>query len=1264
MVNTSVVYNFAPPSLRKIKNGFYGTALLVTMASAFPLAAAPVNDNFNNAIEVTGAYARLTGTNIEATKASDDPATIAGNAGGKSVWYKWTSPAYGYCTIDTQNPAVSSPLDTLLGVYTDASGNLNLIAENDNAPGKYRESELTFATDPGITYYLLIDGKKSTFDEVATGNFVFHLSYTAGLPNDNQADAILLYGTVGSVGGFNNGATGQDNDPVESATLGGKSIWWTWTAPASGVYTWDTIGSNFDTLLGIYRGNPGALTSVALSDDEGGSGLSKTTFNATAGTVYKILVDGKGGAVGKIRLNWTLPPPPNDTIENAISISGPSGIISGYNIGATVQTGEPQPSGTAPGVWYKWTAPSTNVFEFKNPAEVGKVRAYNKATLPLDTDDEVGYAFSGYDVKDGIVLSAVQGQTYMFLVSKPQYSTPGAVNLTWDYYNDDFARARLLTGNVAEGLGTNVPATRQPGEPSEVAGNAGNKSIWWKWTASEYGYCTVRTRANNFPLILLGVYTGTLGNLTLQGEDLNSQGDGSIVFNYSQVSFFSTPGTTYYFLVDGPKKDSSSTDHYSGALGLYLDFEPGLPNDDFFEALPLYGSSGTFRGSNHGATKQAGEPATVGNNTGGASVWWTWKAPATGKYTWDTFGSGFNTVMGIYSLDSSGLTSIAENDDSGGVQSLVTFNGIKDREYKILVGGFNGASGKLQLNWKIDPPANDNLTNALTMTGTSGIVSGHNIGATLETNEPTNLDTKRIQGSIWWQWTAPSTETYELNLLHGDVGVIGIYTGTAYPLTLQKAIKDEAPTTFDAVAGVTYKIMLDANNWRPDAEPVTGEFILSWKPVNAIPSNDNFANATIISDKNGWAAGDNRGATRQTGEPATIGELNSVGSKSVWWKWTAPETGDYAFGVNAYTFHTRFNPLLAVAKDSLASLEIIAENENSPVQIDDITYDSYVAFHATAGTTYYILVDGSPTPDASFYKAAGVFKLEWEKIELPPNDNFANAIALNGGTGRVNGDTTRATAESTDPELGDDDILKSSVWWKWTAPTSGKVIFDTRLSGSSTHMAIYTGSQENLTLIGKNEDAFYGGPVTFDAVAGRQYFILVIGETDEYRGPVTLEWTNAFPPNDDFANARNISGSFGTSTVNNALATMEPAELTEIDGEASDRSVWWKWTSPGDGSVIFDAGQSNFHAALTLYKGTSMATAELLAATSNAAAPIEGTPQIRRTAVRTGDVLLIAIRSTAKEYDPPQYGNAVLSWTTTIGGGPAPTAADSWELYE
>jgi hypothetical protein len=117
-------------------------------------------------------------------------------------------------------------------------------------------------------------------------------------PNDAFASRITITGTPATVTGSNVGASRETGEPMAALDVGannagGKSVWWTWTAPTNGTVTVDTIGSSFDTLLGVYTGSSVShLASLGGNDDGAGNGLSRVTFTATAGTSYQFQVDG------------------------------------------------------------------------------------------------------------------------------------------------------------------------------------------------------------------------------------------------------------------------------------------------------------------------------------------------------------------------------------------------------------------------------------------------------------------------------------------------------------------------------------------------------------------------------------------------------------------------------------------------------------------------------------------------------------------------------------------------------------------------------------------------------------------------------------------------------------------------------------------------------------------------------------------------------------------------------------------------------------
>ena len=86
-----------------------------------------------------------------------------------------------------------------------------------------------------------------------------------------------------------------------------NSVWYQWHADTSGSVTISTLGSDFDTTLVVYTGTSlDSLILVAANNDYWGS-QSQVTFSASAGIVYRIVVDGYSNAVGNICLGFSFP---------------------------------------------------------------------------------------------------------------------------------------------------------------------------------------------------------------------------------------------------------------------------------------------------------------------------------------------------------------------------------------------------------------------------------------------------------------------------------------------------------------------------------------------------------------------------------------------------------------------------------------------------------------------------------------------------------------------------------------------------------------------------------------------------------------------------------------------------------------------------------------------------------------------------------------------------------------------------------------------
>ena len=158
--------------------------------------------------------------------------------------------------------------------------------------------------------------------------------------NDNFADAITLSGKAGSVEGSNIGATSETME--DGLGLGTATVWWKWTAPYSAIMEFDTWGSDFDTMLGVYILDDGSLTKVAFNDDDeyedGEYGESRVRFNANAGTTYYIGVSGYSDNQGDILLNWdSLPEFECSVSDGGVTITEYTGSGSEVVIPATIE---------------------------------------------------------------------------------------------------------------------------------------------------------------------------------------------------------------------------------------------------------------------------------------------------------------------------------------------------------------------------------------------------------------------------------------------------------------------------------------------------------------------------------------------------------------------------------------------------------------------------------------------------------------------------------------------------------------------------------------------------------------------------------------------------------------------------------------------------------------------------------------------------------------------------------------------------------------
>jgi lysophospholipase L1-like esterase len=1171
---------------------------------ARPTASASVaNDAFSAAEEISGALPRFaSGANDGATKQAGEP-NHAGDSGGASLWYSWTPASNGPVTISTCS---ADSLDTLLGVYTgSAVGQLTEVRSDDdsaNSSCSTGDSEVRFNAAAGTAYRIAVDGKGGS-----KGSFALAVAkLPASLANDDfdqarQVGPSLPWSTSGS----NNGATKQAGEPNHAGNAGGASLWYSWTPISNAEVAIFACASGFDPLLAVYTGPDVAhLTAVASDDD--GAGLtgcsasdSEARFNALAGVTYRIAVDAKGTGRGFFSLQL-LGHSANDDFSSPVTLFGTSSFTSVDNRLATKQAGEPNHAGNSGGasLWYSWT-PSVAGEVTISTCSFGNVdpllAVYKGTTIGglselVSSDD--GGGCTSHDARVAFTVAA--GVTYRIAVdSKSGQTGFFSFSVVPRPVNDNFANSVSLGPGAAQVSSSNQTGGKEPGEPNH-AGDPGGASVWYSWTAAKPG--KVRVAACSFGSLdsLLGVYTGSAVDALVEvASNDNAPGSGCSSGS-SSLAFNATAGTTYRFAVDGKK----------GSQGSFsLNVEPGPDNDGFAAAVMLQGQPPlSISGNNRNAIKEPGEPNHAGN-AGGASVWYSWTAASSGTVGVSACPSGLlQPLLGVYT--GSALNQLAEVPGQSAATSQCTggreirFKAVTGTTYRIALDGRDGSEGSFSLEL-LAPPANDDFATARALgPGLPESSYDTNRLATKQAGEPTHAGNAG-GASVWYSWTPQASGPVEVEVCSfGQLDpLIGVYTGASFgALSAEKTVAGGADSecfgksyavVVTAVAGVAYRIAIDG---RDGSE---GTFQLQ---LRGRPANDLFASAEQLpAGLPGFAFGNNHFAGKEPGEPDHAG---NPGGGSVWYSWTATASEPVTLYACSYG---SFKPLLAVYTGSAVNqLTEVARGAGSE-SFECGSGDSKVSFPAVAGATYRIAVDGR---DGS----SGYFELRL-RHKPPDNDDFANATAIGQPQALVAGSTHDATAQ-TGEYMGIASPAHS-VWYRWTAPESGKVMLHTCSdSGGPMDVHVYTGASLNSLTPAASDAPFLGacGPaggggapqaasgsvaLSFSAVAGTTYRISVDAPITSFPysrgegGPFVLSVNG--PANDLRARAERLTG--GASVVRSSLgATREAGEAVHA-GDPGGASVWFRWFAVASGPATIDTCGSAFDTLLGVEKSDFTAVA-------------------------------------------------------------------------
>ena len=376
---------------------------------------------------------------------------------------------------------------------------------------------------------------------------------------------------------------------------------------------------------------------------------------------------------------------------------------------------------------------------------------------------------------------------------------------------------------------------------------------------------------------------------------------------------------------------------------------------------------GTWCGTTICATPSTGIPTPCGNSANSPDVWFRFVPVCTGPVAVDTCGvcpgfGTFDTVLSVYTGPCNALSQIACNNNSCGLQSVITYNGIAGTSYYIRISGPNCATGRFRLNIAAGsaPPPNDLCQNAIPVQVGSPAACGTTICATPSTpgTIPVPCGYSLASPDVWYTWTPTCSGTATIDTCGLCVGqtatfdtVLSVYTGSCnalFPIgcsddSLVAGCYYQSRVSFLATPGITYIIRVAGFD-----TTVAGTFRLNIAQTLTPPFNDPCANAITLSSS-GIAMFNTCGAT--TDGPTQPG---CQPGSDVWYKYIAPCSGQ----VWVDTCLANFNTVLSVYSGNCGALNLLACNDDAAGGPCIGSQGSFLTFNAVGGTTYTIRIGG------------------------------------------------------------------------------------------------------------------------------------------------------------------------------------------------------------------------------------------------------------------------------------------------------------------
>ena len=438
-----------------------------------------------------------------------------------------------------------------------------------------------------------------------------------------------------------------------------------------------------------------------------------------------------------------------------------------------------------------------------------------------------------------------------------------------------------------------------------------------------------------------------------------------------------------------------------------------------------------------------------------------------------------------------------------------------------------------------------------------------------EPGEPEFEPSWRPSNSVWYDWTTPVEGFYRFDARpdtedSNNRGLqLDLFKGESLIDLEQVAVGDATAVEFFSPAGENHKIRI-SHSGTDVAPPV----VLRWS--REPPPNDQFVDGIELKGGEDQVRGNNQGATLEPGE--SFGRL----AATVWYRWTAPDDGDWRFEADNNDLR-----ILVFTGEQTPDLRLISGSPSRST-----------AFPAIKDQEYRIALAAD---DA--FGGGGSYELSWRQEDRNSieNDDFDHAEGLDGlqsSSIQVEIDSN-ATVEPGEP----DSTGVRTKWFEWTAPETGNYtwrLFDPDSdSSASLNLVVSAFSGDSLAeleWIGANKPFSTLSEFAFQATKEERYFLSVgyrnntFSAFDSSYSKSVLSW-GPTPENDTIAGANSLAGASGVIRGSNEFATTAPNERTGNQGVAS---LWWNYQAPASGWVRFHVdpvgGDADSEHSLTVYR--------------------------------------------------------------------------------